>query len=79
MMKKIPGPNSTKRALHHSQGLSVDFSFSGVKSKNKGCHKDFVGINGKTCWVLITDNHTGMQCGKTCRSKASLIEWLRDW
>ena len=35
MTKKSPGPNSTKRALHHGQGLSVDFSFSGVKSKDK--------------------------------------------
>ena len=78
MTKKPPGPNSTKRAIHHGQGLSVDFSFSGVKSKNKGCRKDFVGFNGETCWVLITDHHTGMQYGKTCRSKASPIEWLRN-
>ena len=27
MIKTAPGPNSTKRAIHHGQGLSVDFSF----------------------------------------------------
>ena len=79
MTKIDPGPNSTKRALHHGQGLAVDFSFSGVQSKKKVCCKDFVGINCETCWVLITDHHKSMQYGKKCRSKASLIEWLRSW
>ena len=36
MTKTAPGPNFTNRAIHHGQGLSVDFSFSGVKSKNTG-------------------------------------------
>ena len=36
MPKTAPCPNSTKRAIHHSQGLSIDFSFSGIKSKNTG-------------------------------------------
>ena len=79
MTKKAPGPNSTKRAIHHGQGLSVDFSFSSVNSKNKNCRKDFAGINGETCWMLITDHHTGMQDSKTCCSKASSTEWLRNW
>ena len=79
MTKKAPSPNSTKRAIHHGQGFSIDFSFSGVKLKNMGRRKDYVGINGETCWVLITVHHTGMQYGKTCQSKAYPIEWLRDW
>ena len=79
MNKTTPGPSSTKRAVHHVQGLSIDFSFSGVKSKNTNGRKDYVGINGETCRVLITDHHTGMQYGKTCQSKASSIEWLRQW
>ena len=36
MTKIAPGPNSTKRALHHGQGMSIDFSFFGVKSKTTG-------------------------------------------
>ena len=79
MTKTAPGPNSTMRALHHGQGISVDFSFSGVKSKTTGRRKDYLDINGETCWILITDHHTGMQYGKTCQSKASPIEWLREW
>ena len=79
MTKSAPGPNSTKRAVHHGQDLSVDFSFSGVKSKNTGRCKNYVGINSEMCWVLITNHHTDMQYAKTCQSKASPIEWLQDW
>ena len=79
MTKTSPGRSSTKRAVHHGQGLSVDFSFSGVKSKNTSQWNGYVGINGETCWVLITNHHTGMQYGKTYQSKASPIEWLRQW
>ena len=74
MTKTTPGPNSTKCALHHGQGLSIDFSFLGVKSKDTGRRKDYLGINGETCWILITDHHTGMQYGKTCLSKAFPIK-----
>ena len=79
MTKTAPGPNSTKRAFHHGQGLSIDFSFSCVKSKNTSRRKDYLGFNGETCWILITDHHTGMQYGKTFCSKASPIEWIREW
>ena len=57
----------------------LTFPFSGVKSKTTGRCKDYLGINGETCWILITDHHTGMQYGKTCQSKASPIEQLREW
>ena len=79
MTKTAPGPNSTKRAIRHGQGLHIDFSFSGAKSKNIGRLKDYVGINGETCWIFITDHHTGMQYGKICRSKVSPVEWLCQW
>ena len=36
-------------------------------------------MNGETCWVLITDHHTGMQYGKMCQRKASPIKWLQGW
>ena len=61
MTKTAPGPNSTKKAIHYGQGLSVDFSFSDVKSKNTGRQKDYVDINGETYWILIIDHHTDIQ------------------
>ena len=79
MTKTAPGPNSTKQAIHHEQGLSVDISFSGVNSKTTSCRKDYVSINVETCWILITNNHhTGMKYGKTYQSKACPIRWLRQ-
>ena len=60
MTKTAPGPNSTKQAINHEEDLSVNFSFSGVKSKNTGQQKDYVGINGETCWILTTNHHTGI-------------------
>ena len=59
MTKTTPGPNSTKQAIQHKQGIPENFSFYSVKSNNTGQRKDFVG-NGKTCCVLVTNNHTGM-------------------
>ena len=79
MTKTALGPNSTMHAIHHRQGLSVEFSFSGVKLKTTGQRKDYVGINGETYWVLITDHHNGIQYGKTCCSKMSSIECLCQW
>ena len=61
------------------QGLSIDFAFAGVQSKNKQRRQDYVGINGETCWILITDHFTGMQFGATRRSKASPVELLRQF
>ena len=72
--KMAPGPNSTKRAIHFGQGLSIDFPFSGVTSKNTKQRQDYMGINGETCWILVTNHFTGMQYGSIRRSKASHIE-----
>ena len=76
MTKPVPGSNSTKRSIQHGQGLSVDFSFSGVKSKNTGQQKDSVDINSETSWLLVTDHCTGIQYSKTCLNKAIPIEWF---
>ena len=61
------------------QGLSINFVFVRVHSKNKQRCQDYVGVNGKTYWILVTDHFTGMQFGATQRSKASPIKWLRQF
>jgi hypothetical protein len=42
------GPNSTRSATQPYQGLSIDFSFSGTKSKDKERAREYVGLNGET-------------------------------
>ncbi|KAG7353842.1 hypothetical protein IV203_003197 [Nitzschia inconspicua] len=41
--------------------------------------KDFTGLNGETCWILVTDHFTRAVFGDTRVSKASPIEWLRSF
>ena len=78
--KEAAGPNTTRVAVYPFQGLSVDFSFSGMKSKNDDTRRsDYVGLNGETCWILITDHKTRQTYGDTRISKGSPIEWLKQF
>ena len=61
------------------QGLSIDFSFSGTRSKNEERAQDYEGINGETSWILISDHFTRHLTGDTRLSKASPIHWLRQF
>ena len=76
--KKEPaGHNTTRIATQPLQGLSIDFSFSGLKSKNEAREDDYLGINGETSWILVTDNFSRQLIGDTRLSKASPLHWLR--
>lgn len=77
--KEPAGHNTTRTATRPYQGLSVDFSFAGTRSKNIDRNADFTGLNGETCWILITDHFTRMQHGSTRVSKASPITWLKSF
>ena len=77
--KQSPGKHSTRVATQPYQGLSVDFSFSGIKSSNSERRKDYEGINGETAWILISDHFTGMKHGDTRISKAAPLHWLKHF
>ncbi|MCE2995760.1 MAG: hypothetical protein LW863_09190 [Flammeovirgaceae bacterium] len=78
--KKEPaGPNSTMKATLPFQGLSMDFSFSGITSKNANRRSDYTGLNGETCWFLVSDHYTGMLFGDTRISKSSPFVWLEEF
>ncbi|KAG7341265.1 GAG-pre-integrase domain containing protein [Nitzschia inconspicua] len=51
--KESAGTHSTRTATQPFQGLSIDFSFAGVRSKDVERKKDFTGLNGETCWILF--------------------------
>ena len=74
--KEPAGKNSTRTATVPYQGLSVDFSFSGTTSKNKERKKDYIGLNGETSWILVTNHFTRRHHGDTRVSKGSPLEWL---
>ena len=52
--KEPSGPHSTKKAETAYQGLSIDFSFSGTRSKNEDRRLDYEGFNGETCYRTQT-------------------------
>jgi len=44
-------------------------------------HRDeeYIGLNGETSWILVTDHFSRMKHGDTRVSKAPPIEWLRNF
>lgn len=73
------GTNSTRTADRPYQGISMDFSFAGQRSSDEERTKDFTGLNGETCWILATDHFTRMKHGCTRISKASQLNWIREF
>jgi hypothetical protein len=77
--KEAAEEHSTRTVEQPFQVLSIDFSFAGDKSKDEERKKDFTGINGETCRILVTDDFTRAVFGDTRVSKASPVEWLRSF
>ena len=77
--KEPAGLGTTRHARLPYQGLSVDFSFSRTRSENQGRAKDFVGMNGETARILVTDHYSRMKHGATRISKASPLDWIKKF
>ncbi|KAG7360948.1 hypothetical protein IV203_036047 [Nitzschia inconspicua] len=54
--KESAGTHSTRTATQPFKGLSVDFLFARIHSKNVARKKDFTGLNGETCRILLNDH-----------------------
>ncbi len=79
LAKQPAGPHTTRTATAPFQGLSIDFSFSGTRSKNPDHDDDFLGLNGESCWILISDHFTRYLVGDTRVNKGSPLNWLRHF
>jgi hypothetical protein len=79
LRKQAAGHNTTRRATVPFQGLSIDFAFTGQESKNKTRGVDYKGINGETCYLLISDHATTALEGSPRISKGAPISWLHQW
>lgn len=77
--KNSAGPNSTRKATVPYQGLSIDFAFAGTASKTSTRATQYVGLNGETCWILITDHFSRKKIGSTRVSKAAPLSFLRQF
>ena len=38
-----------------------------------------MGLNGETCYVLITDHFNGRIFGRAFATRAPLVDWLNNW
>ena len=79
MTKATRPKGTTKKATIPNQGISIDFAFSGTKSKNSKRQIDFEGFSGKTAWCLISDHVTSRYYGVCERTKALPLKWLSNW
>ena len=79
MTKNPPGHGTTCVTTQLYQGISIDFSFSGMTSDDSEIKNIYKEINGENCWISITDNFTGMKHGDARITKASPIAWLRNF
>ena len=77
--KSLAGPNTTMSAKQPFQGLSLDFMFSGMKSKNDKRRKDFEGFNKETSAIVVLDHFTGKLFGDARISKATPIHWIHHF
>ena len=59
--------------------ISLDFSFSGIVSKDKSRRKDVLGINGEVGWILADDQFSKILHVDTRKNKAAPTKWLDDF
>ena len=79
LRKQPSGSASTMRSTVCNQGISIDFGFMVQKSHNSKRQHNLIGVNGETCYALITDHHSGRLYGRAFSSKAPPIAWINDW
>jgi len=77
--KEPADKNTTCTASVPYYGLSINFSFSGVKSKNPACTKIYLGLNSETSWILISNHFSRHLHGNTHISKATPLAWLHQF
>ena len=79
-LRKAPaGRATTMRATTCNQGLSIDFGFMVQKSRDSTRHNNLVGLNGETCYVLLTDHYSGRIFGRAFATKAPPVDWINSW
>ena len=79
-LRKAPkGTETSMRATTCNQGLSIDFGFMVQKSRDSVRHNTLVGLNGETCYVLLTDHFSGRIFGRAFATKAPPVDWINSW
>ena len=73
------GSNTTMRSTICNQWISIEFGFMVQRSRNTKRRHNLIGINGETCYALINDHFSGRLYGRAFASKASPVDWVKNW
>ena len=79
LRKQSAGTKSTMRSTICNQGISIDFGFMVQRSHNAKRQHNLIGLNGETCYALITDHFSGRLYGRAFATKAPPVEWINNW
>jgi len=77
LKKAARGDLDSRKATVPYQGLSIDFGFVVQASADTARYKRLVGLNGETCYCLITDHCTGTLHGQSFCSKAPPVDFIK--
>ena len=58
----------------HFKAYQLISPLVGLSPKTKSHEKDYVGINGETSWILVSDHFSRFLVGDTRLSKASPLD-----
>jgi hypothetical protein len=79
LRKQPSGTATTMRSTTCNQGISIDFGFMVQRSSDKKRQHSLVGLNGETCYALITDHFSGRLYGRVFGTKAPPVDWDNNW
>ena len=79
LRKQPAGTKTTMRSTVCNQGISIDFGFMVQRSRNTKRRHNLIGLNGETCYALITDHFSGRLYGRAFASKAPPVDWINNW
>mgnify|MGYP002176410837 CR=1 FL=1 len=73
------GKTPSRTATNCGQGISIDFGFVVQDSADSTRYQRLQGLNGETCYCLITDHFSGTLHGQSFRSKRPPVDFIRTW
>jgi len=76
LTRASPGKSGVDLATMPYNVISLDFSFSGMVTKDSSRQEDIVGINGEVGWILAQDQFSKIIHVETKQNKAAPTKWL---
>jgi hypothetical protein len=61
------------------QDISLDFGFIVQRSKDMACFEKFMGLNGETAYLPLSDHKSDMLFGIATIGKSPPLSWLNRW